>query len=394
LSAPVRAPDIVELETLAVCAAEGSLAAAASQLGVSRPAVAKRIKNLEALADKPLLHRGARGIRLTEAGAELLAGARRILDDRDLLLTLLGEIRGEETSPIAGLRELLGRQSEIARAAQLPEARLAETERALELILRASTVGVVISDPNTATIHEVNDAFCRFTGRSRAELLSFATMDQGAWYDTSDRDQLIDEVRRTGVAEHVMVRTQRPDGAIRIGEATARIVSLAGTRQLLSTVNDVTRQRHLEVERAAGIGSYRAVAQVAALLLAGGSALESIASVLPEICRTGRLATAIIWDVERQRPEVLAGEQPPEDLDQKLRRGEPIVGGPAVRIGGRTSLAGALAGWAVPLAATGHTLVMLTREALPATTQALYVEVLTDLARFTASSTPAREEPE
>jgi LysR family glycine cleavage system transcriptional activator len=57
MSAPVRSPDLAELDTLVVCAVEGSLAATAARLGISRPAVAKRIKNLEALVGRPLLHR-------------------------------------------------------------------------------------------------------------------------------------------------------------------------------------------------------------------------------------------------------------------------------------------------------------------------------------------------
>src|SRR5438270_4262781 len=149
-SPPIRAPDVGELETLVACGAGGSLSAAAAHLGISRPAVAKRIKNLEALAGRPLLHRGGRGVRLTDAGAALLAGARRILEERDLLVSLLGEIRGEGPSPIAGLRELMGGGSEAARAAQQPEVRLAETERVLALILRASTTALIISDPQTS----------------------------------------------------------------------------------------------------------------------------------------------------------------------------------------------------------------------------------------------------
>lgn len=61
------------------CAAEGTLVAAAARIGISRPAVAKRVANLEALAGRPLLHRGGRGVRLTDAGATLLAAARQML---------------------------------------------------------------------------------------------------------------------------------------------------------------------------------------------------------------------------------------------------------------------------------------------------------------------------
>jgi len=389
-SAPVRAPDIAELETLVICAAEGSLVAAAARLGISRPAVAKRITNLETLAGRPLLDRGGRGVRLTDAGATLLAGARRILHERDLLLSLLTEIRGEGPSPIAGLRELLGSSSEAARAAQQPEARLAETERVLAIILRASATGLVISSPETSAVYEANDAFCRFTGRSRAELLGAPTAEKRSWFDPGDRDLMLEAVRSHGVAEAMLVRARQPDGTLRVGQATSRFIPLAGERHLLTTVDDITVQHLLEVERTAGIGCYRAVTQVSKLLKAGSPAVESIASVLPDICTTGELEAALLFDLERRCPHVVAGGQPPGDLDQKLLRGEPLPGGRGVRIScpGPDSEGSTLIGWGVPLASTGQSLVLLTREPVPWTTAALYVEVLTDL------STLAENAPE
>ncbi len=124
---PVRPPDLLELETFVTCAVEGTFSGAADRLGVSRPGISKRIAHLEALAGKSLFDRQGRGVRLTDAGARLLAGARRILEERDLLVGVLAEIRQGGPSPIAGLRELLGRPQESVRAAQLAEARLVET---------------------------------------------------------------------------------------------------------------------------------------------------------------------------------------------------------------------------------------------------------------------------
>ena len=162
---PIRAPELAELETLVVCAAEGSLAGAAARLGISRPAVAKRIRNLEALAGRRLLDRGARGVRLTGDGATLLAGARRLLDERDALMGTLTELRaGDGETGLDGVRDLLGRSAPAERAAQRPEARLAETERLLAIVLGTTATGVVISDPDTALVREVNEAFSGSSG--------------------------------------------------------------------------------------------------------------------------------------------------------------------------------------------------------------------------------------
>lgn len=238
--APVRAPDLLELETLVACANAGSLAAAGEQLGISRPAVAKRIGNLEALAGGALLERSARGVRLTGAGATLLSGARRLLEERDVIVGVLREIRGVGPSPISGLRALLGGEQSAAHTSQLPELRLADTERVLELILRASATGVVIADPETAVVYEVNDAFCRFAGRSREQLLDRPATDYPEWFTAHDVEQRSSERRGLVLAEAVAVRMDRPDGSVRVGEATAYLVELAGRRLLVATIDDLT----------------------------------------------------------------------------------------------------------------------------------------------------------
>jgi len=386
LPAPVRAPDISELETLVACAAEGTLVAAAARLGISRPAVAKRIGNLEVLAGQPLLDRDGRGVRLTNAGATLLSASRRILAERDALLSQLSEIRGEGPSPLGGLRELLGSTAQAARAAQQPEARLAETERVLELVLRASTTGVVISDPATSQVHAVNDSYCHFTGRSRAEQLGAPAAAKPSWQEPSARRRMIADLREKGVTEQAVLRVQQPDGTVRVGRVTSRYVTLAGMRLVLTTVDDVTEQDRLEAERTAGVGAYRAVAQVAKLLLAGRSAVDSVAGVIDEVRRTGSLATVLLWDLQRGCPHKVAGEQPPGDLAQELPRGEPLPGGAVLRIGDPQRPADGAAGWAAELAPAPLSLIVLNREPLPEAIQVRYVEMLTDLAALAAAA--------
>src|SRR5215210_1753091 len=109
MPSPIRPPELSELETLTVCAAEGSMAAAAAALGISRPAVAKRVTSLEAIVGAPLLERGARGVRLTSQGAVVVARARRLLAERDALMEAIAELRDNGDEPrISGMRGLLG----------------------------------------------------------------------------------------------------------------------------------------------------------------------------------------------------------------------------------------------------------------------------------------------
>lgn len=341
---------------------------------------------------EPLLHRGGRGVQLTDDGASLIAGARSVLDGRDALMEILSDIRGERPSPIAGIRELVGGGRARWRSTTLPEARLAETERVLELVLRASATAVTISDPETSVMHEVNDAFCRLTGRSREELVGRrATDHQGSWAHVSDRDALLEELRRTGTVARRHIRIRRPDGPIRIGNLSAHLLSIAGTTQVLSTIDDVTEQYVLETDQTAGVGFYRAVTEVSKLLLSGGAAIDSIASVLPTIHSTSQLTSVLLWNLEDNRPLELLGEPPPEGLGSKLRGAVLATDGAVVaRIGVPGAADGVLSGWAVRIPSEGLALVLLTREQISATAQGLYHEALSDLASLAGRSGVAR----
>jgi PAS domain S-box-containing protein len=242
VSPPIRAPELTELETLTACAAEGSLAAAAADLGISRPAVAKRIAALEAIVGERLLHRDTRGVRLTEHGVLLVAHARRLLAERDALMEEIAAFQGGEfRSRISGMRGLLGRSTAFSRAALKPEAVLNETEHLFEIVFHASATAVVISDPDTGVIHEANDAFCRFLGRDREAVLGRSPQELGASYSDHDRNRLVELVRRRGVVRDFKVRATHPDGSVIAGRVTSQLVQLGGRPQLLSMVADVER---------------------------------------------------------------------------------------------------------------------------------------------------------
>lgn len=84
------------LRVLRAVARTGSFSAAARELGCTQPAVSQQMKALEASAGTPLLVRGAREMRLTEAGDVLVRHAAGILAG----LTAAEE----EVAAIAGLR--------------------------------------------------------------------------------------------------------------------------------------------------------------------------------------------------------------------------------------------------------------------------------------------------
>lgn len=95
----------------------GSIGEAARRLGVSQPALSKRLRQLEAVCGAPLLERSPRGVVATPAGSRLAAAALRVVDEVALLDEVLAEVRGQRapvrvaSSPVIAdrlLPELLG----------------------------------------------------------------------------------------------------------------------------------------------------------------------------------------------------------------------------------------------------------------------------------------------
>jgi PAS domain S-box-containing protein len=376
---------LLELETFVTCAVEGTFSGAADRLGVSRPGISKRIAHLEALAGKSLFDRQGRGVRLTDAGARLLAGARRILEERDLLVGVLAEIRQGGPSPIAGLRELLGRPQESVRAAQLAEARLVETERILEAVLRASATGVAISDPDSSVIHEVNDAYCRFVGRSRIELVGKPASETGLWSDIGERAGLIEELRRTGSLDRVLIRVRRPDSSIVAGETSVRLISVAGHPKMLSTVDDVTEQRQLALRHDGALIAYQAIAAIGEHVLAGEPLLQSVAATLPELRRSGAFVTALLWDPDGVTPTHLDGDAPWPTLAEDLDRSRPLPGAATTLLVRSGADHGQAIGFALGLPELERTVILLSRENRAESTRALVAAVLGDLHKIVRS---------
>jgi DNA-binding transcriptional LysR family regulator len=91
---PIRPPHLDEAAALVAAVEEGSLARAGRRLGISQPAMTKRIRTLEVLVGLTLLERTRQGVRPTEAGRGLLDEARRLLEAGERFGRAAAAIRG------------------------------------------------------------------------------------------------------------------------------------------------------------------------------------------------------------------------------------------------------------------------------------------------------------
>ncbi|NLE76250.1 MAG: LysR family transcriptional regulator [Chloroflexi bacterium] len=93
--------DLEQLRTFLLVVEHASLSAAASQLGISQPAVSKRIQSLEQELGLPLLVRDVRGARPNAAGQRVADGARAILAEQAQMLERLRLLQQEARTELA-----------------------------------------------------------------------------------------------------------------------------------------------------------------------------------------------------------------------------------------------------------------------------------------------------
>jgi molybdate transport repressor ModE-like protein len=91
-------PDLDALELLLEVARTGSLNRAAQQVGVSQQAASARIRSMEAQTGVPLVHRSARGSRLTAEGTVIAEWAARLLDVAAQMDTGIAALRQDRRS--------------------------------------------------------------------------------------------------------------------------------------------------------------------------------------------------------------------------------------------------------------------------------------------------------
>lgn len=177
------------------------MARAAQRLHISRPAAAKRIRQLEVLAGAQLLQRGRRGVTATEAGVRLYPAARELLDKRDEVMRALAGGAPADTLRFAGVQRLL---SPVPTPP--PEQRLRDTESLFAAVFHATSDGILLADIEDGFICEANQAAVELTGYGQEELRGRRLAELGLWDDGAPDGWLREAVRtrRSGALELVL----------------------------------------------------------------------------------------------------------------------------------------------------------------------------------------------
>lgn len=95
---------------------------------------------------------------------------------------------------------------------------------------------------------EINDALLYTLGYTRDEVIGKTTQELGIFYDISQREEAIQKTKSCGYLRDFKTLIICKSGRIMNGLFNAEFITIQGRIYLLTVMNDVTAQRHLEQE--------------------------------------------------------------------------------------------------------------------------------------------------
>ena len=238
--APIRRPELTELETFLAAARSGSVVRAGEQLRISKTAAAKRLASLEALVGRRLLDRSPRGVTLTEAGRRLVPKVEQLLAQADETFEHVGLLRrGEDRPRVRGLQAVVGDRT------QSTEQVLVDTELLFAEVFHRVDQGILIARTEDRVVVEVNDACCRILEHHREEILgsSAETWDLVSPGDTPAFRRQFEE--SDAIAELEIDVMVRPGVRKRLA-VTARVITIHGQNLTVAALRELTRRERLQ----------------------------------------------------------------------------------------------------------------------------------------------------
>jgi PAS domain S-box-containing protein len=136
------------------------------------------------------------------------------------------------------------------RYAELQEhtARRFESEERFHTIFNSVTDAIIIFDPETGAILDVNEGFCTMMGYTAEEARGYSSGAFASGVGTFQPEVAIARIRELGPDEHVVAERQvrRKDGQLLSVEVSLRTAAVGGARRVISVVRDITQRKTME----------------------------------------------------------------------------------------------------------------------------------------------------
>jgi len=140
-----------------------------------------------------------------------------------------------------------------------PKAAFRGTESLYDGIFSLVPDPVAISDLETGSIVDVNEAFVLWSRFPRSELVGRTTLELGLWVNSEKRREIAEVLSLAGLVNNVEVELRRGNGEVRQVLFSGRIIETGGRRFLLSVANDITERQKAEEALRKSEEKYRSI---------------------------------------------------------------------------------------------------------------------------------------
>lgn len=161
-------------------------------------------------------------------------GERRIWEFHNTLRT-----EGVAQPIVRGVAHDVTEQKRLEKALRLSEEKFAKA-------FQCSPVEIVIKTIEEGRYIEVNRAFERDTGFTRAESIGRTSTELGLWDNPADPAEVVESMKRNGRVHEVEVKSRNKSGDLRLMRFSAEPIQIAGERCMLAVCEDITERKKAE----------------------------------------------------------------------------------------------------------------------------------------------------
>jgi PAS domain S-box-containing protein len=161
-------------------------------------------------------------------------GERRVWEYQNTVRT-----DGVSTPIVRGIAHDVTEQKRMEKALRVSEEKFSTA-------FLASPYALAISTIDEDRLIEVNDGFCAISGYAREECIGRTFLDLGLWSGSSERNEILAEIRDKGRVRSKQVAFETKSHAHLIANYSAEVISLGRRRCLLSVCEDITDRKRAE----------------------------------------------------------------------------------------------------------------------------------------------------
>ena len=129
---------------------------------------------------------------------------------------------------------------------------LRESEERFATVFRLGPIGTSLTRLADGKFYDVNDAFLRFFGYEREEIIGRDPLSLDMWAHAEDRANMVEALRERGKVSGLETTFRTKAGELREGLVVAELVDVARERYILGLTLDITERKQAEAYRETG----------------------------------------------------------------------------------------------------------------------------------------------